>query len=242
MGNLPGDCARSLFYPDWSGTNEGCIDDGNQPAYMTDNAVNYLFSQLEDCCMEHYQWMYNDCVGKASTATSGLYYPDFSDPKNICKNDGAQPQYMNNSPSVWMHDTLKGECCSPVWNGTKIGVVRRQLKSFFFVPNLRMLQYELSVSPATAHQVVYIATRQVTAHKYCPTVWYRWNYSNCLGSTASATSTSTGTGMYFMSWAAGKCVLDGGPEGDAQNWDILYSTRKTCCAERNWWNNKCNKD
>ena len=33
MGLLPGECARELYYPDWSGSNEKCIADGNEPQY-----------------------------------------------------------------------------------------------------------------------------------------------------------------------------------------------------------------
>ena len=33
MGLLPGECARELYYPDWNGSNEKCIADGNEPQY-----------------------------------------------------------------------------------------------------------------------------------------------------------------------------------------------------------------
>lgn len=58
MGELPGICSRALYYPDFEGTNTGCVNDGNEPTYMRNTPVNYLFSQLADCCAEHYQWNY----------------------------------------------------------------------------------------------------------------------------------------------------------------------------------------
>ena len=78
---------------------------------VTNNPITYLFTQLSDCCKEHYQWNYETCLGSASTASSGLYYPDYDDSAHICKNDGNAPQYMTNYPSVWMHSTLL-DCCN----------------------------------------------------------------------------------------------------------------------------------
>ena len=75
MGNLPVLCAHALWYPDWKGDDEGCINDGNEPTYMTDNAVNFMFSQMADCCEEHYQWNYLACTNAAATLNAGLYYP-----------------------------------------------------------------------------------------------------------------------------------------------------------------------
>jgi len=40
MGDLDNTCARALWYPDWEGTNSGCKRDGNEPLYMTENAVS----------------------------------------------------------------------------------------------------------------------------------------------------------------------------------------------------------
>merc|ERR1712194_335289 len=80
MGNERGVCSRALWYPDWEGSNAGCVNDGNEPKYMT------------------------------ALQNVGLYYPDFAGSKDICVTGGGQPTYMNNSPSIWMHETLKECC------------------------------------------------------------------------------------------------------------------------------------
>ena len=97
-----------LWYPDWEGNDDGCVNDGNESAYMTD--LNYLFATLSDCCAQHYNWD-SSCAGAAATPGAHLYYPDWGGGDDGCKTGGGQPQYMNNSPSIWMHATL-AECCN----------------------------------------------------------------------------------------------------------------------------------
>ena len=50
MGNFDDTCSRALWYPDWEGYNTGCIRDGNEPLYMTQNAAVFLFNTKTDCC------------------------------------------------------------------------------------------------------------------------------------------------------------------------------------------------
>jgi len=116
MGGGPGTCSRALFYPNHAGTDTGCIDDGNEPAYMTNNANLYMYATLAECCKERYLWNYIDCSG-TKTSNTDMYYPAFTSATNVCKNDGAQPQYMNNSPNHWLHTKLV-DCCKTnySWN------------------------------------------------------------------------------------------------------------------------------
>jgi len=109
VGNLPGICARALFYPDWEGANQGCIDDGNEPDYMRDNAMGLLYVHLAECCEQHYSWNSQVCLDAPATLNSNLYFPDWEG-DDTCKNGGGQPDYMNNSPTLWMHDSLAA-CC-----------------------------------------------------------------------------------------------------------------------------------
>jgi len=110
IGNIPGICTRSLFYPDWDNSNNRCVDDGKEPKYMTDNAMHYMFSRLEDCCGKHFYYDYQNCVGFRSTPISGLFYPDWTGQDHVCRNDGNQPQFMSHSPDHWMYVTL-AKCC-----------------------------------------------------------------------------------------------------------------------------------
>ena len=111
---------------------------------MTDNAMWYLYSQLSDCCQEHYQWNYDECIGSSNKPYSALFYPDWETGINVgCKNGGGQPvvrcleviismviptqltlilastssssQYMNSAPEIWLRPTLE-DCCVSYYN------------------------------------------------------------------------------------------------------------------------------
>jgi hypothetical protein len=101
-----------LYYPDWNGANEGCIDDGQEPYYMLSNAQYFLSNTREECCEKFYGWKYYECTG-TKPPSSGGYYPDWigaSSSPYTCLNDGKEPLYMLNSPAWYLSSTLK-ECC-----------------------------------------------------------------------------------------------------------------------------------
>lgn len=61
----------NLFFPDWSGSSEGCARDyGNirAPAYITNQGTAYMHDSLDDCCTKHYSWNLASCLGSADTA------------------------------------------------------------------------------------------------------------------------------------------------------------------------------
>ena len=111
MGDKRGVCVHSLWYPDWEGSHTGCVSDGNEPSYMTNNAVIYLFATLTDCCSKHYIDDYLACVGAGATPHAHLYFPVWGAQDEVCRTGGGQPEYMNYSPSIWLYATLT-ECCS----------------------------------------------------------------------------------------------------------------------------------
>ena len=112
MGLLDNSCARGLWYPDWEGSNEGCVKDGSEPPYMRNAALYYLFTQKSECCSEHYGWNYKECLGRnGGSEYKELFYPNWGGQKHICKSGGGQPQYMSNNPDAWMYGTLT-ECCN----------------------------------------------------------------------------------------------------------------------------------
>lgn len=109
MGSLDQTCVRALWYPDWEGTNTGCTRDGDEPLYMTQNPVSYLFSTKADCCNEFYYWDLETCLGGSAASSGNKYYADWVG-DDTCKNDGRAPQYMVLNPTVWLYDTLS-KCC-----------------------------------------------------------------------------------------------------------------------------------
>ena len=105
-----------LYYPDWFGDNT-CKNDGQEPSYMAANPMFWLHDTLAECCASHYWWKSNECLGTTTSASAGLYYPDWSGDNEGCLNDGNEPAYMTQYSTLWMHATLES-CCDEhfSWN------------------------------------------------------------------------------------------------------------------------------
>ena len=59
-----------LFYPDWAGTNKGCLNDGNEPNYMAANPTQWMHSTLDSCCKKYYFYDHAKCI--SSITPTGL--------------------------------------------------------------------------------------------------------------------------------------------------------------------------
>ena len=86
--------APSLWYPDWSGANEGCelkcpsvaavlfslfafanslvcisgLNNNQAPAYMTSNPTTWMFNDQNSCCKKYYPWSLAKCMSIASVS------------------------------------------------------------------------------------------------------------------------------------------------------------------------------
>jgi hypothetical protein len=109
-----GQCVAKLWYPDWEGENNACLNDGNEPFYMLHNPSNFMYSTKEACCTQHYDWNiaeYNS--GSVTGNSNGQWYPDWE--TGDCKNDGEVPKYMTRNKYFWLHDGQEG-CCKTYFN------------------------------------------------------------------------------------------------------------------------------
>lgn len=43
------------FYPDWENDSGTCLEDGNEPLYMSNDATAWLSESLVECCLKYYQ-------------------------------------------------------------------------------------------------------------------------------------------------------------------------------------------
>lgn len=114
MGRYPpdhDDCNTMLFYPDWQGANEGCLDDGKEPYYMLSNHKLFLSNTRDDCCKKFYEWDFFSCTGTSPELTHGEFYPDYTDSSTpTCLDDGNIPTYMLNDQRWYLSTTLR-QCC-----------------------------------------------------------------------------------------------------------------------------------
>ena len=49
-GSAPSPSSTGNWYPDWSGSNTGCVADGNEPIYMTLDPSLWMYDTLSECC------------------------------------------------------------------------------------------------------------------------------------------------------------------------------------------------
>lgn len=82
--------SASLYYPDWSGDNDGCINDGDAPEYMVLNPSLWLHTTLQSCCEKNYSYILSQCIGSSVTG-SDEWYMDYAASKCVKDCDGASP-------------------------------------------------------------------------------------------------------------------------------------------------------
>jgi len=225
-----GVCARSLWYPDWEGSNVGCIDDGNEPKYMTDNPVDFLYSSLEDCCQQNYSYDLPTCTRSAENPNKDLWYPNWDDESwgeesEVCKTGGGQPTYMN---GVYLYATVE-DCCQKHY-GWKVNTCI----------NSSSASSGASSSPATmlyypdwsadvckndgGESVDMNSNYMYETLDACCEEHFNWNLAACSSRTASDAT------VYYADYLTGTCKNDGGETSS-----ILYETLELCCDERFWW-------
>lgn len=244
MGQLDNVCARSLWYPDWSGADEGCLDDGNEPSYMTENPTYYMFASKVECCEQHYNWKYVECVGTKTSANKGLYYPDFDSSDHVCRNDGQQPMYMDQSPEWWMHKDLK-ECCATnySWNYEEcIGsdpnatpVANPDTDGKYFPDWLGSEQMCKNDGTQPPYMSKNPDMWMYDTLDECCKARYSWKYDSCRG----ATGATNGTGQWVKNFA-GDCREVGTIDSSDYNSNAnTYDTKKACCKNEKWWDDDC---
>eukprot|EP00956_Cyclotella_meneghiniana_P002377 scaffold2670_cov79-Cyclotella_meneghiniana.AAC.1 len=60
------------FYPDWDYGSGTCLEDGNEPTHMVNDA-SWVLGSLKECCDRYYWWDTNGCM---KVSGSGLWYAD----------------------------------------------------------------------------------------------------------------------------------------------------------------------
>lgn len=246
----PGDCTPTtvvnsilpmLWYPDWAGTNTGCIMDGNEDEYMRLNPEGYyLFEYLEDCCARHYSWDYNTCAGIATTAVgpdgNALYYPDWEGENKSCKNDGAQPTYMSNNVDAWMFADLE-TCCTArySWNldecmGASATAAVGTNKWFVDYENSKCVQDCVGAAPCGGLAEAWDTTFDDAAA--CCAGKLGWlKDTACEAASTGIAAATAATSMYYVDWTTETCVVD---SGSAESWDTLYESKAQCCQRLGW--------
>ncbi|KAL7504512.1 hypothetical protein ACHAXN_005395 [Cyclotella atomus] len=116
-GSTPTLDAYGLWYPEWLGSDKGCLADGKQPDYMTRSPDLWMHGTMSACCTTNSACLENSAQSPQASypaptpsSPAGLFYPDFSGQNTSCLADGNEPAYMKANPSLWMYTTLS-DCC-----------------------------------------------------------------------------------------------------------------------------------
>jgi hypothetical protein len=246
MGTFDDTCARAYWYPNWEGDNDGCIRDGNEPVYMTENPTQYMFKTKAECCDEHYSWNKATCMGgsSASLASGTKYYADWTSGDETCKNDGKAPDYMVSNSATWLY-TDKAACCSRFFGykladcmGTSSASSTGTGKYF---PDWSGDNEGCLKDTGSTRAPDYMAgstTWLFTDLDSCCKQHYNWNLATCKG-TSSSGSASTASDEWYVVWSnPAKCVKNcvagtgTGCGGLAESWDTKYESQSKCCSTR----------
>ena len=114
--NIPGiPVGSGLYYPDWEGEDKGCKNDGDEPAYMSNNPSAWMFDTLDKCCANRYSWNMAGCLGAGGSTLptgSNKWYVNGYENGSICVQDceGASP--CGGLANSWdnLHESAK-VCC-----------------------------------------------------------------------------------------------------------------------------------
>ena len=108
--SLAEDGGTGLYYPDWSGDNEACLNDSQEPQYMIQNPSIWMFSTLAECCEKYYSYNLATCTGASPSAGTTKYWMDWTNKKCVQDCVGSSP--CGGLAESWdkKYDT-KTECC-----------------------------------------------------------------------------------------------------------------------------------
>ena len=240
MGLLDDTCVRALWYPDWEGTDNGCVRDGAEPLYMTENSVVYLFSTKRDCCEEHYSFSLEKCLGTSAGTSGRKYYPDWLG-DNTCKNNGAAPTYMVQNPAMWLSDTLEA-CCNTHYSWKKaecMGTTFSAASGLYFPDWEGVDDRCINDTVAPAYMLQNPALWLSDTLEACCNTHYSWKKAECMINGGNAPAAS---GLYYPDWegADNSCIKDTASSRaplymqEAKTW--FYDTLEKCCSAHYQYN------
>jgi len=108
------------FYPNWGKSETKCLNSTKTasatPNHIMKNPEQWLDSDIEACCEQHYNWVYSDCVslsgGSSPSTTTGDWYVDWSVEKCVKDCNDSSDASCGGFAKRW--DELYGtrsDCC-----------------------------------------------------------------------------------------------------------------------------------
>jgi len=203
----------TMWYPRWPG-GRTCGNDGNAPAYMK-NSGRYIYSSLDRCCEEHFNWEKMVCVMLGG---------------------GSVPVGDSNSPFYVNYETVScHQSCAHGTVGANCGGYAGDWEDMYHSAEAccqgKLWWADAGTCVAKSTAGITIAGSSSGSGS---------SGSNSGGYVAPGVTTP-GISAYWYKKNE-KCVKDcgyssGDPKcgGVATRWDDVYATLEECCSNKVWW-------
>lgn len=234
-----------FWYPSWI-IGSYCLDDGNQPFYMSSNAAAWLYNNRDGCCTRYYSYDYALCMGEDIGAVG--YYPAW-DGTQKCLNDANVPAYMRLNPSQWLYDDIDS-CCERYFSWIKADCISQSgstasnaATNNWYVNHIDMV-CEQDCPKDNGGSCGGLAPSYKTLYEspaLCCKNTLPWiTTSHC--EAASSHITYSGTEKWYVDHHNNRCVQDCAISMNTTCGGIVHSayvdmfdTAKRCCTERLGW-------
>ena len=203
------DCVTFLYYPDWQGKNEGCIDDGTSMTNMFAFAFALSlrsFRYLHYFLLQHRPYFFT----------------------------GQEPPYMLNNHRYFLSDSLEA-CCERFYAWDFDGCTKSspELTNGHFYPDWSGSSSRTCLDSGDIPLYMYSNQKfylSVTL-KECCEKHFDWALNECLGETA------VGSNDWYVSWSDETCVQDSSEIHLAEV--LRRGGRSSIAAERNAVRSSC---
>ena len=247
----------NVWYPDWQGGTNACLNDGDEPLYMTKGS--YTETTQELCCKRYYLWNLNACMGTTGAVIVGTakWYVDYEGGK--CQQDCADAStpagctrfggLAAGSDTLYEDET---KCCEGKLGYMALALCEaNSLGNAYTGSGKFYVDYQNNrcVADAAADTLTDIAGGII---EDASTTLYDTVVACCAGKlsyinkdvcAANSDLSSTGTGKYFADPENFMCVKDSDatcPAGETceratPNSGALFDTAALCCAGTMSW-------
>lgn len=234
-----------LWYPAWT-AGVYCLNDGNQPSYMTMNPAEWLHNNRDACCTRYYAYAYTSCMSEDTVAIG--YYPAW-DGTHECRNDANVPGYMRRNPTQWIYNDVDS-CCERYYKWVKADCVSKSgggasnaVTNKWYVNHIDMVCEQDCPKANGGPCGGLVPSWKVlyeTPASCCKSALSWITLSFC--EAASSRTTYSGTERWYVDHHNNKCVQDCVTSKSATCGGILQSTHvnmfdtvERCCTEKLGW-------
>ena len=199
------------------------------------------------CCLKYFNYAYNHCMGAAATALG--YYPAWAHSSNDskCLMDNQVPDYMRQSPGVWIYNDVSACCkryydyayddCVTASGGTATAAVSKWYPSWANEGDDVKCIFDTN---APNYMKKEAGSWLYDDMSKCCERYYGYSMNECLLESGGS-SAALASQKWYVDWKKEVCVKDCDDSADpscgglAQSWDELFDESDDCCKKKLSW-------